>query len=266
MLEKIIIEKKIDVNNYFKKRMLKRISKIEDDGEFESIYNKIINVNEIDEAKREHRKNFINLLVSIVLRYLPFILLFLGCILAIKLDVNMSWMFGVWCIFFMICLFISVVLEIKRNIKYKEKVIKNLISFIDPTIKYGGNKNDCSVFKELYLDAIYREKKSYIRNFTDYMEYELANDVSMKLANCSIYKKKGIYEKVSAGAKIFEGVVVKLSRNCNISNNILIERNKIFKGKERVKDTNQEFEKYFDLYADEMENIDAIVNEGVKKN
>ena len=94
-----IIEKKIDVNNYFKKRMLKRISKIEDDGEFESIYNKIINVNGIDEAKREHRKNFINLLVSIVLRYLPFMLLFLGCILAIKLDVNMSWMFGVWCIF-----------------------------------------------------------------------------------------------------------------------------------------------------------------------
>lgn len=196
------------------------------------------------------------------MRYLPLILLFLGCISAIKLDVNMSWLFGVWCILYMICLFISVILE-RKNIKYKEKIIKNLISSIDPTIKYGGNKNDGFVFKELYLDASYREKKGYRRNFTDYMEYELDNDASVKLANCGVYKKKGIYEKVSAGVKIFEGVAVKISRNCNISNNILIQQNKFFKGK--IKDTNQEFEKYFDLYADDMENIDAIVNEGVKK-
>ena len=206
-------------NNYLKNKMMKKISKIKDDGEFDYIYKQIRNSSEMEEVKKECRDNFRNFVCGTFCGVWAIIFLISPIFLGENFVILST-------LLFLIFLIISVIFfNTSPNNKYKENVAKKLILATDPNIKYIDYLAWPSIVTELYSMAGYNDSASNRRYGTDYMEYTITRDVLVKLANldlqCESHIRMGLGRGSRNRVKIFEGICAKIERNGNFTNNIL---------------------------------------------
>ena len=159
---------------------------------------------------------------------------------------------------------------IKRDNVYKREIIRNLVLALNPNIRYLP-VNPNAMLADLYKGAGFREGVSGINardyridnyfyerdlryKITDYMEYTIDNMTFVKMGDLRL--KEHAYDRLEKDGNaysshlVFEGIIVKLSRNKSALGNVLIERNKAIKDRRRLIETDSvEFERYFDLYA-----------------
>lgn len=254
----------------FREKRLRKLQKEANQMEFEEIYDSLINNEKIIRIKTENRRNCIRLLCGIVLMLLGGLIFplslgkFENTIKLLTDSVFLQILFIMSILFVpMICGLVFIVLSCKK-LQYESIIIEKLIFAINNNVKKKG----FDVIQELYCDAgfiphvpsIYNGRKEF---FTS-MKYKLNDTVSVKLALLYLFSKgyKGSY------AMIFGGIVSKIDKNLNNSNDISIRMNEIIKGsagKNRLKNNNEKFEKYFDLYVENPSNVDNIITENVKQ-
>ena len=94
------------------------------------------------------------------------------------------------------------------------------------------------------------------------MEYKLDSGINVKMVGLHlIYHFKG---KRSRHYSIYDGVIVRLTRDKYIENEILIERKKRFKRENIAIDFSDEFGKYFDVYSKDS-NIHLVLPQSVQE-
>lgn len=236
-------------------KMFKRIKESED-GNFEYIYNQIIRDPEFDLVKRENRKNLvkrITFIISIVLMIVIAVIIPSINKVKINSEYNAFTVSGV--VIFCIGYFIT---RTKVS-NYKSLVIQKIMLAINPNVKYQGINNKC--FGELYVDAGFNGSSANRQYITDYIEYTNDSGDEIKIADVHL-QDSGSGSK-SKTHNVFEGIVARVERKNSVSANILIEKNNLLKRKNRVI-SEDEFERYFDMYSEDGNNANLIINSAVK--
>lgn len=271
----------------FDKNILKNISSILSNNEFENLYNKLINSEEIKEVIKEQKILKAEQILGGILTFIGL----LGIVLLFPLGIYFSIsgkqaMF--FCFLFIAFIVISAIVRRGKSLKYKNVVINEIATTINPSIKYQPidiiNIFSSPIFEELYLAANfndipsnqgssadyldYNEYANLINlqgSATDYMEYAISYEEYVKLID--LHLKYQIYSPVTKSTQTingFEGIVAKISRNKFIDNEILIVQNKILKPKNHI-NYNDEFDKYFDVSASNIDNCQIIISENIKR-
>ena len=132
---------------------------------------------------------------------------------------------------------------------------------IDPDIKYGDFDLE-ETYRDIYLESGYNDSYINRQRVTDYMEFEINDGAKVKLADLLLqHYTAGIDD---SPVNVFSGIAVRILREKTVNNEVLIQRNSLCKGKNRVKSSNQIFEKYFDIYVDNSNTIDTLLPEQTK--
>jgi len=252
----------------FDKKILKNISDILSNNEFENLYNKLINSEEIKEVIKEQKI----LKSEQILGGILTIVGILGFILLIPLGIFFS-ISGKQAMFFSLLfigfIIISAIIRRGKSLKYKNVVINEIATTINPSIKYQpidmSNIFSSPLYRELYWAANFKDIPSNQGSATDYMEYDISYEEHVKLIDLHLqYQNYSHATKSTQTINVFEGIVAKISRNKFIDNEILIEQNKIFKHRNHI-NYDDEFDKYFDVSALNIDNCQIIISENIKK-
>lgn len=254
----------------FKKEMKRQAEVIEKKDDFTTVYNKFVeimkdsNINNMkDECKNNNR--------SIILICISCIIVILG-VIAVILCRPIENILKIYPILLLLIILITILITviidvINKPSKYKVDVAKNFLTSIDSDIKYENSfENILDVHKiceDIYIPSGFRDSNSDITKVTDYMEYNVARDRSVKIATLHLEKHtKGKRKRVH---HIYDGFIAKMTRERYIENEILIERKKRFKHENMVNDLSDEFEKYFDVYAKSGTNVHSILSQSVQE-
>lgn len=247
-----------------KRKMYSNIKKIKDNGEFESIYNQIMSDINIEKVKKEHIKIFSKQVIGLVLT-LQFIFVLFFVIMNIN-DFFITKYYKFIILGSFVLFFIGIFLFSSKNTSYKKIIIRDLLSTINSSTTYKNDINindESTILNDVYVSADFKDSLYNRSHLTDYIEYDLGYDYTVKLADINLqYHSSG---RNSSTRDIYEGIVAKISRTTNLTSNILIERNKLFKDIDRIKDSNETFEKIFDIYSDDSYSVRTIISPAVKE-
>jgi len=246
-------------SSMFRKKMFKMVSQELNSSEFEYIYEQIMNNTNLDLAREEQRKNLIKTVLGTLCVILGILGMFGTPMFCVFLEIELNVTLVVF--FCVALLFVGCVLRSKRTVEYKNEVIKKLLLGVDPNIRYE-EKHPNWVYTNMYLDAGFKDGSINRQYVTDYMEFEANDGAKVSLADLLLqYHSSG---KNSTTTDVFSGIVVKIVRDKAVNNEILIQRNTLFKHSNRTKDSNELFEKHFDLYATDSSSLDMVFSEQAK--
>ena len=159
----------------------------------------------------------------------------------------------------------------KKYIKlYKYNIIGSIAKLVNENLEYKMmNTNDFDI-KNNYLAAKFDNKKTDILYVDDSIEGTLSKDVHVKICDISIQSETELYEydtyimyknkvmpykknAISKKKKQLQGIFAMATTSNDIETTIKISRNKlkILDSKERIQMDSSEFEKYFDVYAED---------------
>jgi len=242
----------------YKFDMLRKIHTIDKREEFENVYNQAISKLNVDEIKKDGIKNILKRMFWPVVIIIMCISMVIEAFFLLVISVSIICLYGI----IHLCNGTWRKITVKSSSsKYKIEVIESILSVINPKIKYY--ESDLS--EQIYIQSGFKDLKNNIRKITDEIEYELDYDTKVEL--CDLHLKYFEYRRKGANVNndIFEGIIVKITRKKQIENEILIERNRLFKSKNRIKNKNFEFEKVFDVYAKDTNTIDMYFSEDIKE-
>ena len=241
----------------FEQRIIRKLLENSDDGEFEHIYENLMNSPQISEVKKEYKKNMLKFLSGVVLSILS-ILTIIGQ--SYSYDGIDESLITISVIMFLVgaCLFTAK----KRVVSYKDVIIKNLIMGIEPNILYRSDPVDL-LYKDMYAVAGF---KDWISSYpgvtlTDYMRFETENS---RVTLAELLLKNSRYRRSGMKFTVFSGIIVNIFKEKMVENEILIEKDRVVKRGRRIIDTNERFEKYFDIYSIDSVGCNEIVTEQVK--
>jgi len=234
--------------------------KNEFNSEFETIYNHLIN-SDLAEAKAEKNKNIVNCTIACILFITIIIYIVTASIHTVMTVKNASevnaFILSIPSIFLGI---IAVMFYMKKKtVKYKDQVIKNFIYFINPQIEYEARAKTREE-SEIYKKAMFRDSSADRSYITDSMKYQLDNNTSVILEDLLLMT--GGSGSNSNSREVFNGIIAEISRDKTLNTDILIERNRLFKSFDRIKDASAEFEKYFDLCSEN--DVSLVMTQSIK--
>ena len=238
----------------YNRKMFKRIKESED-GNFEYIYNKIIRDPEFDLVRSENRKNVVKRIIFVICTVLMFVVAVI--IPSIK-QVEINSEYNAFSVGGVAIFCIGYFITRTKVSNYKSFVIQKIMLAINPSAKYKGINNEC--FGKIYcydFDGSYANRQ-YV---TDYIEYTNIFDDEIKIADVHLKNKES--GRKSKTHDVFEGIVARIDRKNRVSANILIEKNKLLKRKNRIS-SEDEFERYFDIYSEDDNSANLIINSEVK--
>lgn len=224
-----------------KKRKYSKIKRSKASPRFKEIYNLI-------EAKygKELEKNRINAIISPIVFGILFLIsvplfLLLGGFLLEKIGNGSGVVFsGIICF----CIsFSGLYYYVKSSSTYKENfkknVIKNLLEYINPYLKYNP-EGDQSIAVD-YKNANFNNEEFSNIIIDDYISGKDNNDVKVEMANILVRNNKN--------EDIYEGIFSVTKINAFLKDEVKITKNKFIINKDinNVLMDSQEFEKYFDV-------------------
>jgi len=253
----------------FKRKMFKEIRSIDKHEEFENVYNQTISKLDIAKIKAEGTKNLLKLTFGYLFSGIS-IVFGISIILAISSKalivpiphINENYIGNaiIWEVIFVI---VAVILLLIKKSKYKNEVIKSFITSINPEMEYSNSSNKYTRL-QLYKQSGFKDGTTNKTYVTDFIKYSL--DYGEQVEMIDLHLQHYSYDKNgSSTSEIFEGILVKVTREKNVDNKILIERNKFFKGKNRIKSEVPGFELFFDLYAEDKNAADVMISNDIKE-
>lgn len=141
---------------------------------------------------------------------------------------------------------------------YKKYVIKELINILNYNVTYEPeNPNKNSYYEEKYIDA------NFFLNIAefyaeDFIEGEIDN-CPIKISDVTVKRSSGKYRTV------FEGIFAFVDYNKHIMSNVVISRTFLLNndGKTKVDVNNDEFNKRFNVYAQNESYAQRLLNDGL---
>lgn len=242
----------------FRDTMFKHICEMQTEEEFKSIYQQILNNIDVRTIKRRHIKNtIIELLMSIMVFSLIGVVVFLLLIAPILFETEINGS-AICLIIFMLPVVLIVMSRFIEKEDNKTQIIQKLILAVEPNIRYKEMEEHIYVIRELCEYAGFRDKYNTHR-LTDYMEYELSQNVKVKLADVFL----GIRARRGGTTCTFEGITAKVAREKIVTNEILIERKRFFESRYKFI-TDGEFDEIFDLSVLNKEDAETRINARVR--
>lgn len=265
IMDKMRYAKKYNFNvrkNYFE---------VDEYKEFNSIFEQVMNENLSELKKQRLKKNLKTIICSIytIVAIIGFgILFYINTILGIVGGI----------VFFIIGIPLF-----PHPLKIKNNIIEMLLKNIDPEIKYRNLNDEIyeqkDIIKDLYANSGFRDKSSKIfldsfyegpdaniKEASDYIEYVTKNNIRVKLSDISLKYEISGREKYTE--EIFKGIIAKIENRKMVKNNFLIECDKINKKMDyslKYPESNEPFEKIFDLRVTDVEDVVVVMDETAKK-
>jgi len=251
----------------FRRKMFNEIRLLDKHEEFERIYNEVMNTLDITKIKIDGIKKLLRKLlcyffigVGIVM---PLITLDLYVKKSTSFNITDAANAGMDAITLGgIIVFFAIILIPRKTSKYKNEVIKSFITSINPEMSYDNNVKKY-LYTGLYKQSGFKDSASDRTYITDCIEYEL--NCGDKVTMFDLHLQHHGYGRNSSISEVFEGMFAKITREKNIGNKILIERNKFIKGKNRIKSDMPGFELFFDLYAEDKNAADMMISNDIKE-
>lgn len=244
------------------RRTDKNIKKKCKNQDFQDTYNYLIEGINISEMKKwQNITNVINVcfctVFSIGFYFILFTFLFSNIYNKLDFDVGLVYLFIIGII---LILFIILVIVKKKKPSYDyiaDDVMKKIIITINPNVNYKYNIINEDFVNEIYSNSGFRDGP-FFRDCGNYIEYDLSPSINVKMLHISFYS--GLESNYLG----FCGIVAKVSRENWVENEILkIEKSSFIKWLNNIKCLT-EFEKYFDLKAQDKQVAKLKITQAVQ--
>jgi len=241
----------------FQNQRLKSVSENFNTGEFDVIYEHLINNPNIKDVENEYKKNRLKLLIGIIAITLGIIVILSAFFRGID-NIEANAVLAGFCI-----LIGAVFLMLRKTVSYKSEIIKNLIFAIDPNIHYEGVCSEL-IYETLYLEAEFTNKTINQYKADDYMEFVTNDGAKVQLADLYLQEYiKGTHRTPGMTIPVFSGIAVKITREKMINSEFMIKTNSMFKDFNGIS-SNTEIGKYVNLYGVDKFGNDVVLTERVR--
>ena len=227
--------------------------------EFEPLFEDL-NQNELDEVwiKAKKEKNIKNCLFLIIILVVDFCIIYFGIKKVGNLDFSFSnfyfSFFVMPCITIDILVYIFINLLMNKNSKnynneFKEKIVDKLIKNFFTDVDYVPAKG---ISEEMYkMPKYYGYYNRYYSD--DYIDAKINEKYSMKMGEIKTQKvehHRSNGRSYTTTTTIFSGLFIRIDLQKSIETILKITRDNMVYGKEKIEMDSMEFEKYFDVGAE----------------